>query len=77
MSEASIKKQAGYVQVEEFSKAGLGYFCGTCTKYQPLRETQGYCQGLQVRVRSYGCCNYWELNDETPMTASGISLTVL
>ena len=72
-----IKQSAGYVQVEAFANEGAGYFCGTCTKYQHVRGTAGYCRGLQVPVRSYGCCNYWVLNAEDPRAASGLRLTVL
>lgn len=56
-----IKEKAGYVQVEGFAHAGPGYFCGTCSKLDYKRGTNGYCKGLKVNVQTYGCCNYWKL----------------
>lgn len=64
MTEAQIKRQAGYVEVAAFATAGAGYFCGTCWKLDPLGGTRGYCTGLKVNVRTYGCCNFWELEAE-------------
>jgi hypothetical protein len=77
MTEEQIKEKAGYVQVEGFAQAGPGYFCGTCSKLDYKRGTNGYCKGLKVDVQTYGCCNYWVLNAEDPRAASGLRLTVL
>lgn len=75
MSADQIKEKAGYVQVEGFSRAGAGYFCGTCSKLQYLGGTDGYCRGLKVPVQTYGCCNYWEqAPDDHMRAASGAPL---
>jgi hypothetical protein len=78
MSEASIKKGAGYVQVEGFARAGAGYFCGTCSKLQYLGGTDGYCKGLKVPVETYGCCNYWaQAPDHQMRGANGVRLVLV
>lgn len=77
MNERQIKRQAGYVEVAAFASAGAGYFCGTCWKFDPQGGTQGYCVGLKVPVRSYGCCNYWELEADEPIGANGRRLPVI
>ena len=78
MTEAEIKKNAGYAQVEGFALAGAGYFCGTCSKLRYERSTRGYCKGLKVPVQTYGCCNYWMLApDDKVRGADGRRLTVV
>ena len=78
MSEAKIKKDAGYVQVEGFSEAGAGYFCGTCSKLEYKSGKNGFCLGLKVPVKTYGCCNYWVLApDDHVRAASGQRLKVI
>lgn len=73
-----IKEGAGYVQVEGFANAGAGYFCGTCSKLDYKRGTNGYCKGLKVPVQTYGCCNYWALAaDDKVRAANGRRLTVI
>lgn len=56
-----LKTMAGYVQVESFSKAHEGYFCGTCDAYDHENGKKGYCDRLLAPVKSYGCCNAWRL----------------
>lgn len=56
-----IKETAGYVQVESFSRAREGYFCGTCRALEVTKGQEGYCLNLQVPVKTYGCCNQWKL----------------
>lgn len=78
MTEEQIKEKAGYVQVEGFSRAGAGYFCGTCSKMKYLGGTDGYCEGLKVAVQSYGCCNYWKKAPDSRMRgANGIPLVLV
>jgi hypothetical protein len=78
MTEAEIKKNAGYVQVEGFAHAGAGYFCGTCSKLQYLGGTDGYCKGLKVSVETYGCCNYWaQAPDHQMRGANGVRLVLV
>lgn len=67
-TEKQIKTKAGYVQVESFADSSAGYFCGSCRAldYDPSYEASldgkdGYCTGLNVPVRTYGCCNSWKL----------------
>jgi hypothetical protein len=75
--EDKVKHDAGYVQVESFSDAGVGYFCGTCAKIEPLGGKDGFCRGLQVPIRTYGCCNYWAMGRPPKLAASGKHLRVL
>jgi len=91
-TEKQIKAQAGYVQVEGFANAGPGYFCGTCKAlaygsalevslmfpgYDPDYK-DGWCAGLQVPVRTYGCCNNWKLGSDAKVRgANGVRLRVL
>ena len=75
--ERETKRKAGYVQVEGFSDAGVGYFCGTCAKLDYLGDKSGYCLGLNVPVRTYGCCNYWALARGELYAANGKRLRVL
>jgi len=78
MSAAKIKESAGYVQVEGFSEAGAGYFCGTCSKLDYQGGKDGWCRGLKVAVKTYGCCNYWVLaGDDQVRAASGKRLKVV
>lgn len=78
MRERQVKQSAGYVQVEAFSNAGVGYFCGTCAKLQYEGDKSGYCLGLNVPVKTYGCCNYWALgSDGHVRAASGVKLRVI
>lgn len=60
-TERQIKADAGYVQVEGFSNAGPGYFCGTCRNLDYESGKSGFCVGLKVPVKTYGCCNFWKL----------------
>lgn len=63
-TERQIKANAGYVQVEGFADAGPGYCCGTCRAlaYEGGPDGKsGFCTGLKVPVRTYGCCNNWKL----------------
>lgn len=70
-TEREIKAKAGYVQVEGFADAGPGYCCGTCRALAYEGEMlfggkvhttkDGFCTGLKVPVRTYGCCNNWKL----------------
>jgi hypothetical protein len=70
-TERQIKANAGYVQVEGFADAGPGYCCGTCRALsyegdmvvggKVYTSKDGFCTGLQVPVRTYGCCNNWKL----------------
>lgn len=77
-TEKQIKSAAGYVQVEGFSDAGPGYFCGTCRALAYDVDHLGYCTGLQVPVRTYGCCNNWKLaGDDKIRGANGVRLRVL
>lgn len=77
-TEKQIKTQAGYVQVEGFSDAGPGYFCGTCRALTWQGDKDGFCTGLQVPVRTYGCCNNWKLASDTKVRgANGVRLRVL
>jgi len=74
----SVKTDAGYVQVEGFSHAGAGYFCGTCSKLDYRGGKDGWCLGLNVPVKTYGCCNYWTLaGDEKVRAADGRRLKVV
>lgn len=76
--EHKIKQSAGYVQIDGFSHAGPGYFCGTCSKLDYRGGTFGWCKGIKVPVRTYGCCNYWELaGDEQVRAADGKRLRVI
>lgn len=60
--EDQIKIKAGYVEFAAFADAREGYFCGTCAAFRPLDFGQdGFCAGLKVPVRSYGCCNNWRI----------------
>ncbi len=72
--EKRIKDDAGYVQVEGFAEADAGYCCGTCKNlaYGAVDDEldigasggdgkDGWCKGLHVPVRTYGCCNNWKL----------------
>jgi len=60
--ENEIKTKAGYVEYIIFSEEGGGYFCGTCAAFCPNDEGKGgFCQGLKVPVKSYGCCNNWHI----------------
>ena len=78
MSEAKIKESAGYVQVDGFSQAGAGYFCGTCSKLEYKSGKSGFCLGLKVPVKTYGCCNYWVLgSDDQVRAADGRRLKVV
>lgn len=56
---------ADYVEFSQFAGPNLGYFCGTCAAFrQDARQesSSGTCAGLQnAPVRSYGCCNLWQL----------------
>jgi len=90
-TEKQIKSDAGYVQIEGFSDAHQGYFCGTCRAlaYHAADDDDdigatgsdgkdGYCTGLQVPVRTYGCCNNWKLaSDNKVRGANGVRLKVL
>jgi hypothetical protein len=88
-TERQIKTKAGYVQVEGFSEAGPGYFCGTCRALsydddeQDIGQTggdgkDGYCTGLKVPVRTYGCCNNWKLAADSKVRgADGRRLKVI
>ena len=78
MSEAKIKESAGYVQVEGFSQAGAGYFCGTCSKLEYKSGKSGFCLGLKVPVKTYGCCNYWaQAPDHQMRGANGVRLVLV
>lgn len=60
--ENQTKTKAGYVEYPIFSEEGGGYFCGTCAAFCPQEEGQdGYCRGLKVPVKTYGCCNNWRI----------------
>jgi hypothetical protein len=77
-TEKQIKDGAGYVQVEGFASAGPGYFCGTCSKLQYLGDKDGFCMGLKVPVKTYGCCNYWKLAPDSMVRgADGQKLRVI
>jgi hypothetical protein len=74
----TVKSDAGYVQVEGFSSAGAGYFCGTCSKLDYRGDKDGWCLGLKVPVKTYGCCNYWALaSDQKVRGANGMRLRVV
>ncbi len=63
-TERQIKANAGYVEVDGFSAAGAGYCCGTCRALDYWGGSDGkngYCTGLKVPVKTYGCCNNWKL----------------
>lgn len=61
-AENKIKRDAGYVEYDVFADQGGGYFCGTCPAlYVPAWGRDGFCRGLKVPVRTYGCCNNWRL----------------
>lgn len=78
MTERAIKAKAGYVQVEGFSDAGPGYFCGTCRALRYEGGKSGFCMGLQVPVKTYGCCNLWKLaTDDKVRGADGRRLRVI
>lgn len=80
-TEQQIKAKAGYVQVEGFRDAHQGYFCGTCRALEYLGGPDGrdgYCTGLKVPVRTYGCCNNWKIaSDSKVRGANGVRLTVI
>jgi hypothetical protein len=84
-SEKQIKSRAGYVQVEGFEDAHQGYFCGTCrqlaygdTGMGKGDGRDGYCMGLEVPIRTYGCCNNWKLAPDSQVRgANGARLRVL
>lgn len=76
--EDSIKTNAGYVEVPGFSDAGPGYFCGTCAALKYERGKRGYCTGLKVPVKTFGCCNNWVLAaDDKVRGGNGKRLRVL
>ena len=61
-TENAIKERAGYVEYAVFSGQGGGYFCGTCAALRQAQPgTAGFCAGLKVPVKSYGCCNNWRI----------------
>lgn len=85
-TEKQIKANAGYVQVEGFADAGPGYFCGTCRALEYANRgasfrgdgKDGYCTGLKVPVRTYGCCNLWKLASDSKIRgANGARLRVV
>ena len=59
--ENKIKRDAGYVEYLAFSQERGGYFCGTCPAFRQMAGQDGFCVGLRVPVRSYGCCNNWRI----------------
>lgn len=65
-----IKIKAGYVEFVAFAQQGGGYFCGTCAAFRPGRGQHGFCEGLKVPVRTYGCCNNWRLAPRTRWIAA-------
>jgi hypothetical protein len=77
-SEQQIKAKAGYVQVDGFSNAGPGYCCGTCRNLEYEDGKNGYCLGLSVPVKTYGCCNNWKIapNDQV-RGYNGVRLKVI
>lgn len=78
MTEQQIKDQAGYVEVDGFREAGPGYFCGTCKALRYEGDKSGFCTGLRVPVRTYGCCNNWKLaSDDRVRGANGLRLRVI
>lgn len=78
MTETQIKTKAGYVEVEGFREAGPGYFCGTCVKLRYDGDRSGFCTGLRVPVRTYGCCNNWEMAPDSMVRgANGRRLRVI
>ncbi len=77
-TEKKIKADAGYVQVEGFAEAGPGYFCGTCRALDYYGDREGFCTGLKVPVRTYGCCNFWKLAPDSQVRgADGQRLKVI
>lgn len=91
-TEKQIKDKAGYVQVEGFAEAHQGYFCGTCRAlaygevvldmvhgvHADPDGKDGYCTGLKVPVRTYGCCNNWKLAPDSKVRgANGVRLKVI
>jgi hypothetical protein len=77
-TEHQIKTKAGYVQVEGFADAHQGYFCGTCRALAYEGDKSGFCTGLQVPVKTYGCCNNWKIaSDDKVRGANGVRLKVL
>lgn len=63
--ENAIKEGAGYVEIPVFAPTAAsqrGYFCSTCKAFEgtPV-DPRGYCTGLEVPVKPYGCCNNWVL----------------
>lgn len=76
-TDKQIKSDAGYVEVSGFSLAGAGYFCGTCRALDYEDNKRGFCTGLKVPVKTYGCCNYWKLAPDSQVRgANGVKLTV-
>jgi len=78
--EKQIKTQAGYVQVEGFSEAGAGYCCGSCKNLVYHADgdgKSGWCLGLSVPVRTYGCCNNWKLAGQAKRGYNGHRLKVV
>ena len=60
-AENKIKRDAGYVEYLAFAQERGGYFCGTCPAFRRFDGQDGFCAGLRVPVRSYGCCNNWRI----------------
>lgn len=87
--EKKVKTDAGYVQVEGFADAHQGYFCGTCKNLKYIDGEldigatggdgrDGYCLGLKVPVRTYACCDHWQLAADSKVRgADGVRLRVI
>jgi hypothetical protein len=58
-------------------RSGRGLL-GTCSKLEYKSGKNGFCLGLKVPVKTYGCCNYWVLApDDHVRAASGQRLKVV